>query len=76
MPEPGADGEGHRLLPDVAGWDYRRIIPSLGQPESCECAAGAEGSAASWTPSDALRLRGEVHALEEGLEAGVGAEGV
>ena len=23
-----------------------------------------------------LRLRGEVHALEEGLEAGVGAEGV
>ena len=26
--------------------------------------------------SDALRLRGEVHALEEGLEAGAGADGV
>ena len=63
--------------PPLGGGDAtRRSIPRIAEHDPRRVGRWRRSVFNQLTRADALRLRGEVHALEEGLEAGVGADGV
>ena len=77
MAEAGADVQRHRLWLNLATQirpDYRGVMANRGENGQLACSdmTGATPDVGSRGRCD----RGEVHFLQEGLEAGVGAEGV